>query len=256
MSSLDTLKKDLENGVLLPTTSIISNKLARQNSKLTLEEEKLMHCIFSKLNAHGKNENIVKIEKAELWNLLGLTSTNRYAETKKKLQGLIDKTMVDFVDEKRTNYVGVVVTGFKSDYKSDHIEVSLNPLFMPFIEQLTTHYTKLEINSIVQFDSQYSLDLYKYLKSWNKSKEWEFGNARYLSTKQLKELFGLDKEDYVSNGKFQRTRFEQRTIDTAIKEINSKTEMVVQYTKAKKGNRIIAYVFEIFEFDKWKKSIK
>lgn len=226
---------------------ILANALTRKNSKFTLEEEQLLMCVLSQLNPYGKNPETIYVNKIDLFKKLGLESTTRYRELKERFRNMTGKMWVDIRDENKNERWGWIITGVKSDYKSEFFEVKLNDMFMPYIQELVNHYTKLSLDSIVQFDSKYSLDLYKYLSSW-KDKDWD--QFRYLSTKQLKDLFGLTKDDYVYNGKFNRTRFEQRTLDVAIEEINRKTDLGVAYHKHKKGNRVQAYVFEYNDFNK------
>lgn len=230
---------------------IIANELARKNTLITLEEEKLMHCIFSQLKPFEKNNTKVILNKEELWEMLDLSSSRRYTDIKQKLKTLIGKTLVDFRDEKGTDRVGYVLIDFNSDHKSPEIEVSLNPNFMPFIEQLVNHYTKLDLNTIVQFDSKFSLTLYKFLSSWRTD---HYHRMVIMTTKELKELFGLTKEDYVkSSGSFDRYNFEKRTLETAIDEINEKVPYwTVSYKKHKQGNRIKGYVIEWLERNRMK----
>lgn len=68
-------------------------------------------------------------------------------------------------------------------------------------------------------------------------------NNRYITTKELKELFGLALEHYVQNGKFNRANFERRTINLALEEISLKTNLIVLYVKNKEGNNVVNYNF-------------
>lgn len=229
---------------------VLSNQLARQKSQFTLEEEKLLFCVLSHLDPYRKNPEKLEINKQELFEKLELTSSTRYRELKSRFQSMAGKTWVDIRDDKGETY-GFVITSVFSDFRSDVFEVDLNPRFMPYIQELASHYTQLELDSIVQFDSKYSLILYKYLSSW-KDGNWE--HYRYLTTKQLKDLFGLEENDYMrKNGTFDRYNFEKRTIDTAIDEINAKVpNILIDYSKKKRGNRIQAYIFEFLDIDKLK----
>lgn len=80
--------------------------------------------------------------------------------------------------------------------------------------------------------------------------KWKLTNVDYLgidySTRQLKMMFGLSKDDYVKkDGHFNRTTFENRTIDIAVKDINEKSKCIqnLRYEKVKKGNRVQYYLF-------------
>lgn len=50
-------------------------------------------------------------------------------------------------------------------------------------------------------------------------------------------------DDYVYNGKFNRGDFEKRTIKPSIKEINDKTNIIIDFKKNKKGNKVQNYEF-------------
>ena len=101
----------------------------------------------------------------------------------------------------------------------------------------------VSLQSITNFKSKYSLVVYRWLCSWADNSTGFSENARYITTKELKELFGLTEQDYVYNGKFNRALFEQYAIESAVHEINEKTDLQVEYKKIKQGNRIKSYAF-------------
>ena len=76
----------------------------------------------------------------------------------------------------------------------------------------------------------------------------------WLSVKQLKEIFGLDKNTYVShrNGveHFERKDFEKAVILNPIKMINQKTEMKIAVRKTRKSINKNDYVLG-YEFSIW-----
>ena len=230
----------------------ISNDLARSNVLFTLEEEQLLMLALSQFNSRDKNiknSDLVRLKKTDVFEKLGLKSQDRYSRLKKTFKSMQMKTFID-LKIGRDELMGIVIISFKSDYKSEYFDLRINPDFMPYLEQLGNFYAKLELDSIVQFQSKFSLALYKYMMSWNNQ---NYDNERYLTTKELKELFGLKEDDYVSNGKFMRNGFEKKTIDVAINEINNKVQgLFVGYTKIKKNGRILAYSFEWADMSKMK----
>lgn len=68
-------------------------------------------------------------------------------------------------------------------------------------------------------------------------------NNRYITTKDLKIMLGLTKDDYMQGEKFNRTSFEKNTINKAINEINKKSNFIVTYKKNKKNNIVENYAF-------------
>lgn len=250
--AVENLEKVAEKRQFDNKMVVISNDLARQSTSITLEEEKLLHCIFSQMNPYGKNDTKITLKKSELFEKLGLKSPKKYSETKKRLKNLMYKSMVDIVDPEGMDLYGMVIISARSAEKSEYFEITLNKDFMPYVEQLVSHYTKLQLDSLVQFKSKYSLILYKYLSSWAGTHP---ERMMIMTTKELKKLFNLSKEDYTVNGEFKRTIFERKTLITAIDEINEKVPgFDVTYTKSKKGNRVQGYIIHWIDRNRFSES--
>ncbi|MBP1526250.1 MAG: replication initiation protein, partial [Spiroplasma ixodetis] len=102
----------------------------------------------------------------------------------------------------------------------------------------------INLDNLVRFKSNHSLNLYKLICSWNDKK------VVLQTTKELKEMFGLTKEAYVQNDKFNRGAFERDTIKKAINEINKITNLLISFKKNKKGNKVLNYEFNWIQKDK------
>ncbi|WP_342276423.1 replication initiation protein [Spiroplasma endosymbiont of Nebria brevicollis] len=210
-------------------------------SKFNLEEEKILHLIFSQIKPNEKNDTIFKLLKLDFFNKLELKSDDKYTRYAKIIEGLINKSWMKIKDEKNNPMRGYVVSASRWNYNEPFFEVELSRMFMPLLQQLVRDYTKIELDSVLKLKSKHSLTLYKWLCSW--TDESKKTNQRYLTTKELKELLGLSIDDYVCKGKFNRTDFERYTIKVAINEISEKTNLSVQFKKNKKGNKIQNYEF-------------
>lgn len=222
-------------------TVYYANKLARSYYKFSLEEQKVLHLIFDQINPYGNNPTVFKLNKLEFFNKLELESQDRYNRYRRLVRALINKTFFEIKDEQGGELMGVVVYSSYWKPKEPYFEVSLNPNFMPYLEQLVKNYTKINLDSALKLKSKYSLSLYKWLCSWtNESKKQ---NQRYIITRDLKELLGLSVDAYTYRGNFNRADFERRTINPAINEINNKTNLTVNIKKQKKGNKILNYEF-------------
>lgn len=222
-------------------TVYYANELARKYCKFTLEEQKVLHLIFSQIKPYGKNPTTFKLNKLDFFNKLELESKNRYPRYRKIVHGLINKSFFEVKDEFGKQILGVVITASSWNSKESFFDVDINWRFMPYLEQLVREYTKLQLDSILKLKSKHSLTLYKFLCSW--SDENKKINQRYITTKDLKELLGLSIDDYVSNGRFHRPSFEKYVIFSSIKEINEKSNYVVKCKKNKKRNTVQNYEF-------------
>lgn len=227
-----------------------SNQLARMQTKFTLEEEKVLHVIFSRVNAFDKNEAIIRINKTPLFKALGVKGNSKYLFYKNLFMRLIMKSYTEVIDDHNGDKTlgtditqGVVIYSVNWNDSKEPVSVMINPMFMPYISQLADNYTKVSLSSVMSFKSKFSLSLYRYLCSWTDNTEELQENARYITTKDLKDLFGLSEDAYTVNGKFNRSVFEKKTIDLAIKEINTNTDIRVEYKKIKKSGNVQSYAF-------------
>lgn len=225
-------KKNRYDGVTIK----YANELARKYSKLTLEEQKALHLIFSHVEPFKKNPTNFLINKIDFFEKLNLKGDDKYKRYKLIANSLILKTFIE-IDNDQVNSKGVVIYNVEWRKKEPYFEVSLNPKFMPYLEEFINYYTKIDLDSFVSFRSKHALTLYKFFCSWNSEKK------TIQTTKQLKELLGLNEDSYVQNGKFNRAAWERDTINKAINEINNVSNLQVNYKKNKKHNKVQNYEF-------------
>ncbi|MBP1525868.1 MAG: replication initiation protein [Spiroplasma ixodetis] len=225
-----------------------ANIIARMTSKFNLEEEKALHIFFSYIKPFNfQNSTTIKIEKKKFFEQLNLTGDDKYKRYKLLIYKMKIKSII-IIETEKSIFDGFLLISSEWYKKELYFEVDLNPKLMPFIEQLKEHYTKVDLNTVCSFKSKHALTLYKFLCSWTNENKKE--NKRYVTTKDLKELFGLSKEAYVENKNFKRAKFEKRTIDVAIKEINQYSDLNINYDKKKENGKVKKYQFIWVQKDK------
>lgn len=222
-------------------TVYYANELARKYCKFTLEEQKVLHLIFSQIKPYQKNPTTFKLNKLDFFDKLDLESQDRYNRYRKLVRSLINKSFFNLKERNGDELMGVVIYNAKWYSKQSFFEIDLNPRFMPYLEQMVSNFTKVDLDSALKLKSKHSLSLYKWLCSW--TDENKNTNKRYITTKDLKELFGLSIDDYVYNGKFHRPSFEKRIVNTIIKEINIKTNLFFSFKKNYKHGKVQNYEF-------------
>lgn len=82
--------------------------------------------------------------------------------------------------------------------------------------------------------SAYSIRLYELMKKWQKLEVWEF------AIDDLKGKFGISKEKYKQYG-----HFKSRIIVPAVKDVNEKTDVQVNFKEIRKGRKIVKIAFSI-----------
>lgn len=231
-------KKNRYDGI----TIIYSNDLARAKNSYSLEEHKALHLIYSHIKPYEKNPSIFQINKRDFFEKLELTGNSKYKTYKKVMNNLRKKSDAKLFDsEKQSEIEGNIIATTEWFKNKSFFEVEISQKFMPYLEQVKNYFTKLDGDSLIRFKSNHSLNLYKFLCSWRQKNAKDL--QKELSTRDLKEIFGLTIDDYVINGRFKRWEFEERTLNKALAEINTISDLRVSVTKIKVGIKVKCYKF-------------
>ena len=222
----------------------IHNQMARALARF--EEPEHAKLFLISLGYLLKSEdNVAHINKTELFNKLNVPKQDKEKHIRyfNMLNEMRKRTEFNITIDQDTQIAGNIISLVKRT--RNEYQVKFLEEVAPTLKQLKSQFTLLYIDSIMQFKSSCSITLYNYLLSW-RDPEYKI-NKQWLSTKQLKDLFGLDEDSYVrKDGTFNRTAFETRTIQVAIEEISSAGYMCVRWYKAKDriSKKVLAYVFE------------
>ena len=204
----------------------MSKALARSQINWTLEQRKLFAMCLSKIAwRQNNNSNVIELDKREIIEVLGLKLSTRYQSEylRNAFRKLAANSEVHWTNPDDRNEWEDDFLIYKRRSTKGKIEVTFNPTFMPHLENLAQSYVTFLTDDIYGFKSTFSYILFHELRLNCDTRKT---NWRTYTTKQLKDLFGLGKEDYMrKDGKFDRYSFEKKVIDTAIEEIN-RTEMI------------------------------
>lgn len=236
-NSLDTMQLKLHN------------QMARTLSRFA-EPEHAKLFLISLGYLLKSDDNIAHIKKIELFDKLNVPKEdkNKHKRYFDMFNSMRKRTEFDIIIDEDTQIAGNIISLVKRT-RNEYL-IKFEEEIVPTLKQLKGQYTLLYIDSIMQFKSSYSITLYNYLLSWH-NKDYKV-NKQWLSTKQLKELFGLTEESYMrKNGTFDRNNFEKYTIQRAVDEIIKAGYMYIRWYKAKDKltKKVIAYVFEFLVLD-------
>ena len=242
-----TLKKNRNS---LDTMQLkLHNQMARTLARFD-EPEHAKLFLISLGTLLKSSDNIAHISKIELFDKLNVPreDKNKHKRYFDMFNSMRKRTEFDITIDEDTQIAGNIISLVKRT-RNEYL-IKFEEEITPTLKELKGQYTLLYIDSIMQFKSSYSITLYNYLLSWH-NKSYKI-NKQWLSTKQLKELFGLSEDDYMrSDGTFGRTMFEKKTIQVAVNEIIKAGYMHICWYKAKDKltKKVIAYVFEFVVLD-------
>ena len=114
---------------------------------------------------------------------------------------------------------------------SSAIEVTISESIAEFLFGLRSNYTKYELENILNMDSGHSIRLYELLKSYSYRKQINI---------TISELRNRTNTDNVYS---EFSDFKRRVLDVAVREINDKTDLSVQYELVREGKKVESITF-------------
>lgn len=223
---------DLHNHIIA-----MDNELAKQATNFTIEEQRLFYITLASIKPN-QNSSIIEIDKKAVLDMLGFNSQNQYSRLRPMFTKMIKKSLILSGDDEVWND-GFLFYKCRTTKKKIYIYV--DDEYIPLLIKLQPGFTRLLSDDAISFKSKFSMILYQQLMRLNNKGDYGVG----FTTKELKMIFGLSKDDYVTKGHFDRSAFERRTINVAVKDINEKSKCIqnLRYEKRKKNGRVQGYVF-------------
>lgn len=223
---------DLHNQIIA-----MDNELAKQATNFTIEEQRLFYITLASIKPSQKS-SIIEIDKKAVLDMLGFNSQNQYSRLRPMFTKMIKKSLILSGDDEVWND-GFLFYKCRTTKKKIYIYV--DDEYIPLLIKLQPGFTRLLSDDAISFKSKFSMILYQQLMRLNNKGDYGVG----FTTKELKMIFGLSKDDYVTKGHFDRSAFERRTINVAVKDINEKSKCIqnLRYEKRKKNGRVQGYVF-------------
>lgn len=231
----------LNNGIVCQ-----SNKLVEARFSLTLNEQKLIIMMVSLISLNDKDFKDYEIRVADFAELLKIKNKNIYSEIKDLLLRLTGRTL--FIKEE----TGFLVTSWVSSARyieaSGVIQLSFDKKLKPYLLELKSEFTKLNLFTVVQFKSTYTIRIYMLLKQYEKLKVREF------------DLLDLRQKLGMKEGIYPEFRsFRERVINQAKKELDKKdkegdfiSDITFIFKPIKQGRRIVRLRFLIVKNKKYK----
>ena len=254
----------------------ISNTLARAKDGMTMQEKKLCAIYLSKIEWKNLNNNReIWVEKSEIMKLLNseIDASHQSYYLRTLAQNMVRHSELHFDGKEDGEWEDMpLFTRRKSTKGLLMIEVYDGA--MKLLEGLKSEYITLFLSDILNFDSnetgRRAYVLYEYLRLHSDTRQ---KNSRLLSTKELKELWGISADAYMHLDQkrnkeiFDRANFEKRVLLPVLKLLDECKHVVlhnygmdknkerVLFQKIKKGGMVAGYELT-YSINKFPRAIK
>lgn len=214
-----------------------ANTLIQSPRNLSLQEQKLFLFIISKLNPKETNDVIFRIPVSEFAKTLGIQSKNDiYRDVQKIIKQLMSRVIsinreIDNVPTTtHLNIFGYV----RYWHGKGYADVKISNDILPYLLSLKEQFTQYKLSQISTFSSMYAMRIYEILKS----KETIGSSTIFLD--DLRCMLNMKPNTFKAFKDFRIY-----VLEIAKREINTKTDLTIDYTFHKAGRKIIAVEFTI-----------
>jgi len=202
-----------------------SNSLIEASYKLSVNEQRLILMLASSVKSEDKDFCPYRIAIKDFASLLDLKNKNVYQDVEELVLGLREKTVTIFLKD------SVLHTGWLSSIEyftgEGIIELSFDPKMKPFLLELKERFTSYKLKQVIQLRSSFSIRIYELLKQYERMKE------RTLELSRLRELLGIEKNQYELYG-----HFKSRVLLWAQAELAAKTDIAFDFEEIKVGRSV------------------
>lgn len=233
------MKNDLTTMEERSRTVIKDNYLIQKTiSALSVKAQKLLLYLISRIKPDSKITDSILLEYDELCDICGISNqTKNVNDFRNALKELMQPNTY-YIGRFEEMWAWIVYT--QLEFKDDHGRINSNPkrvmiTFNPALEtkliDLHNKFTSFVLENILVLDTKYAIRLYELLSSYKNLSQKEY------PIDELKEL--LQTPDYDWD------KFREKILKPSVEDINTFTDLVVEYDAIKNGRKIESVFFKI-----------
>lgn len=215
-----------------------SNDLIEATYRLTLQEQRILLVLASKVQPQDEELKIYKFKVQDFVDIIGAKrGTGIYSYIKDIVTGLQTKTLI-LRRGSKTIVSNWLITSVYEDNEGTII-LKFNPDLKYLFLDLKK-YTSYQLGNVLQLNSTYAIRIYELLRQYLAVGE------RTLTVEDLRQKLSIEPNKYKQYG-----HFKSRIINSAQEEINEKTDILFSFEEYKTGRKVTSIKFII----KQKKSL-
>lgn len=209
-----------------------SNKLIESSYKLSLQEQRIVLSLISKIRKEDRDFQWYKVRVSKLAKFLGIDKNkNVRKELRETIRALMKKIITVHGHEKDIDlhWIDAADYGMKG-----YIKICVHKELKPYLLGLKSHFTRYCLKYVIDFKSSYSIRLYEILKRFEHN-----GNVT-LELTSFKRMLGFKVDEYTHYG-----HFKKKVLLVAQEEISEKTDISFTFDEIREWKKVIAFRFVI-----------
>jgi plasmid replication initiation protein len=210
------------------------NNLIEARYHLTLQEKRLMYWLSSQVKTNDEDFKEHELSIKKFAEVVDIKGDHLYRALDSITHKLMQKIItIKSVDE--TEFVKLALLGGVKYLKNKGIiKLSFHPYLKPYMLQVKERFTKISLGDVMGLRSVHTIRVYELLK------QYETIGKRGILLIDLREYCGIEATQYK---KF--NNFKKDILERAKREINEKTDILIDYEEIKTSRKITSIKFTI-----------
>ena len=215
---------------------------AVRSNSMTLQELRFFSIYLSKINPWDKSTRVVRFPLDDFRRIMGLGAGENIAHFRYTIRHILQQ-VVEVPNEKGTGYTVFQLFKRAKVEKNEndewYVEFDAHDDALPLMFDFKNKYFKYELWNALRLKSPNQVRMYEILK------QYEGLGKRELTIKELRELIGIDKNEY--SGRTGWSDFKKKVLDSCQQALKETTDICYTYERGKvgKGGKWLSVVFHI-----------
>lgn len=230
---------------------VMANDLVKGTSNLSLNELKLLRLVIMQITPEDIDLHPYIVEIKELQKIIGVDNKKLYHYAQKMCLHLLKEVVLIGDGNPKHKWEAFQWVSY-CKYDAGKITIKLNDALKPYIVGLQRFYTKFKLEEIVRLNTTYAIRLLELLHMTFKTEFYGQHNEEvYIDLQTLRKATNTEQKYHKID------HFKKRVIESAINELNEKSEYHITYRDYKSGRAIVGFYFLVqqqWEYDMQQKA--
>ena len=204
-----------------------SNYLVEARYRLSLQESHLVLWLLTQIRPDDEDFKTHRLKVEDFANMVGLNAQGQYGEMQKITENLMRRILKIQIPETDDLLQVAWLSSALYKKKKGCVLLSFDPKLKPYLLQLKSQFTKINISDAMGFKSIYALRIFELLVQVEK-----IGHRR-MRVPELREYCGIGKNEYELY-----SNFKLKVLTPAKTEINAKTDYEIDYEEIKTSRKV------------------
>jgi plasmid replication initiation protein len=204
-----------------------SNDLVEARYRLNLQESHVVLWLLTQIRQEDEDFKMHSLKISDFAKMCGVEVDGKYKELRKITMGLIQRGLSIYNPQTKEWLQVSWLSSALYKTKQGVVLLEFSPKLKPYLLQLRTQFTKINIADAMGFKSIYALRIFELLVQVEKI------GYRKMSVSELREWCGIGKDEYELYKDLKK-----RALNRAKTEINTKTDYEIDFIEIKTSRKV------------------